>query len=146
MVDIFKVSYSVFKDAASNYQVFHVPTPAEDGYVLGTGHSEVVYTSTITEASEVSDFIANLLPTSELSELEGDVIAGPTLVTTGSLQNQFDFQTNFIYIGSARQGVATSATGWTILRFTLTNGDVTDKKVTATGEAIWDNRVTETYN
>lgn len=147
MVDIFKVSYTVFKDASSRYPVYHFPTPNGDGYVVGTGHSQVVYTSTITEPSEVSDFITNLLPTSELSEMEGDVIAKPTLVATGNLQKQYDIGSNVIYIGTAKPTIATSATGWTIQKFTLDiDGNVTDKKTTVAGDAIWDNRLFEVYN
>ena len=151
MVDIFKVSYTVFKEAATRYPVFHFPTPNEDGYVLGTGHSEVVYTTTITNsisAADVSDFIANLLPDSEASELEGDVIARPTLSTTGNLLIQYDLSDpNYIYIGKAVAGTSTSVTGWTIVRYALdADGNTTDKTSTKAGTATWDDRALESYS
>jgi hypothetical protein len=148
MVDVFKVSYSVFKEAATRYEVFHFFIPSGDGYVLGTGHEQIVYTTTITDPTDVNDFINNILFMSIQAEAEGDVIASPTLSTTGNLQKQFDLSdSNFIYLGAAKPGVATSLTGWTIKRFTLdVAGNVVDQKTTVVGDAVWDDRVIEVYS
>ena len=62
-------------------------------------------------------------------------------------QKQFDIGGNdFLYIGSAEPGLATSSLGWSITRFELDNKkNPIDSKTTEPGAGIWDDRVTESY-
>jgi len=147
MVDIFDVSYTVFKEAATRYTVHYFSRPALDGYTLGTGNKDVVYTTNIVESSDVNDFINNLLLTADESEKEGDVLAKPTLSTQGNVQKQYDLtDPSFLYIGTAKPGVATSSIGWTIIRHALdNNGTVVDKKSTVADIAVWDDKILENY-
>jgi len=148
MVEIFQVSYNVFKQAAQTTTVYYFPITevSLDGYVLGTGTIDFVYTSKITSPSDVADFITLLFPTSILTELEGDVLALPT-IQVNNVESRFDVSgTSFFYIGSAPPGTADSAAEWTIKRFALdAEGNPTDKRITAQNAAVWDDRATETY-
>lgn len=146
MVDIFDVSYTVFKEAAARYTVYYYDVPESDGYVLGTGNGDVVYTVSISGA-DTTDFVNNLILTSEEAEKEGDVLARPTLASLGNLQSQYDLtDDNFIYVGTAKPGVATSSIGWTILRYAKdANGNPIDQKTTVQDGAVWDDRSAETY-
>ena len=144
MVTIFDVSYTTFKEAAQFYTTYYVSTPSEDGYVLGCGSSEVIYTVVIKEPDK-TDFIDTLLLVSVLSEKEGDVYARPSLSQNGNLQQQYDITDNIIYVGSAKQGVATSSIGWTIKRFLFVDGNPTEKGTTLADNAVWDDRAFSSY-
>lgn len=149
MVDIFQVSYSVFKQAANaQTTVYHYPigTASADGYVLGTGTKDFVYWSKITDNSDINDFLITLLPTSNAVEMEDDALALPTLQVNNTIQ-RFDLGgTDFLYIGSAPIGTLDSDPGWTINRHQLdSNGNVINKEKTAQNSGTWDDRVTETY-
>ena len=57
MVTLFDVSYTTFKQAAELYTIYYAPTPVGDGYILGTGNAEVVYTVTIRDSSDIINFV-----------------------------------------------------------------------------------------
>lgn len=63
------------------------------------------------------------------------------------VQKQFDIDGNdFMYIGTGAPGLATSAVGWSIIRFELDNKkSPIDKKTTLPNIAIWDDRISESY-
>lgn len=145
MVNIFNVSYTVFKNASLLTPIYYFATPKADGYILGTGTNEIVYKTNIRNGSDVDDFIDNLLPTAHQVEKEDDVLALPTFTVFEQLQTQYDIGDDVIYIGYARCGIATDVIGWTIKRFILENGVVTNKKITAAFLAIWENRTSEEY-
>ncbi len=64
------------------------------------------------------------------------------------VQKQFDIGgTDFMYIGTAVPGLATSAVGWSITRFELDATETPiDSKTTEPDGAIWDDRVSEIYS
>lgn len=146
MVQIFRISYDLFKDAAEFSTVYFHVNAQNDGYTLGTGNSKVVYSARIKTAGEIGDFAATLEPNAILVDIEADVEASPTIVQTGLLQKQFDFTTSFIFIGTAKLNTLTSTVGWTIQRFSLdSSGDVTEKRITFQDTAIWDNKASELF-
>lgn len=146
MVQIFYVSYTVFKDAAEFATTYYHINPGLDGYALGTGNKQIVYATRISSTSDISDFAINIEPTAVVVTQEEDTLASPTIQQTGILQSQFEFTSSFIYVGKAKPNVATSAVGWTIQRFALdSGGDVTNKQVTTQDDAIWDTRAVESY-
>lgn len=147
MVQIFRVSYAVFKDAANIATVYYHVNPKDDGYVLGTGNDKIVYSTKIKEAADIADFALTLEPSAILVGIEEDVLASPTIAQTGILQFEYDLTgASFLYIGKAKPGVLPSVAGWTIQRFAIdSDGNVLDKKRTFQDTAIWDNRVIETY-
>ena len=63
-------------------------------------------------------------------------------------QKQFDIDgTDFLYIGTAVPGLATSSVGWSIKRFELDAEETPiDAKTTEPNEAVWDDRVNEIYS
>jgi len=64
------------------------------------------------------------------------------------VQKQFDIGGNdFMYIGTAEPGLATSSVGWSITRFELDNKkDPIDLKTTEPNTAVWDDRAIEIYS
>ena len=66
-------------------------------------------------------------------------------------QTQYDLAgTDYLYVGYADplpDGTArtTAEAVWTIRRITLTAGSPTASQWTAKGQAVWDNRVSESY-
>lgn len=64
---------------------------------------------------------------------------------------RIDITPTVIYVGYAdykNDGVAptAAAAGWTIKKITLTGGNPTNIEWSGEGQAIWDNRSTETYH
>jgi len=143
-ITLFDVSYTIFKEAAALYTIYYIPTPSLDGYVLGCGSPEVVYHTRINGADK-TDFINTLLPISILSEKEGDIYARPSISQNGNLQQQYEITDTVIYVGSAKQGVATSSIGWTIKRFLFVDGNPTEKGTTLADNAVWDDRASSSY-
>jgi hypothetical protein len=148
MVTIFNnISYTIFKDAATNAEVYYHINPKGDGYTLGTGNSDIIYGTRIKDPADIADFAATLESSAILVNKEEDVLASPSLAQTGTLQVQYDLSDdNFIYIGKARPGIATNAIGWTIERYTKVSGVATDKKTTVQNDAVWVDRSVENYN
>ena len=144
MVTLFDVSYAVFKEAAELYTIYYASTPSADGYVLGCGSPDIIYHTRI-KGVDKTDFIDTLLVISVLSEKESDVLARPTLTQNGNLQQQYEITDTVIYVGSAKQGVATSSIGWTIKRFLFVDGNPTEKGTTLADNAVWDDRAIETF-
>lgn len=150
MVEIFDVSYSVFKQAAQITTVYYLPIVqnGEDGYFAGTGDKIFVYTSKILDSGDVSDFIDTFVGDgySVLVDKHDDVIASPTIQIFNNIK-RFDLtDDSFIYVGSAEIGTLDSEAKWAIQRFQLdNNGNVIDKQVTRQNAAVWDNRTLEEY-
>ena len=139
---MFNVSYSVFTTAATALSVFYTDTP--DGYFAVCGSETYLYFSNITDAADVSNFIANILPTATSVGSQDDALASASLSYLTQIK-KYDIQTTVMYIGSAKPGTATSSTGWTIKKFTLSGGNVTGQQRTKVDAAVWDDRTTESY-
>lgn len=63
-------------------------------------------------------------------------------------QKQFDIGGNdYLYIGKAEPGLATSSVGWSITRFELDNKkNPIDSKTTEPNSGVWDDRAIEIYS
>lgn len=148
MADILRVSYNVFKQAAVLTTVYYkkLDIVNADGYFIGTGTSDFIFVSKIIDATEINDFITNLLPDAIETELEDDVIALPVIQVNNNIQ-RFDLtDKDFIYVGFAPVGTLDSEAGWTINRFQLdSKGNIFNKAITQQNGAVWDDRTTETY-
>lgn len=76
----------------------------------------------------------NIIPRSPDGLYDGDL----------RVQQRIDIGASTIYVGRAALATATSASAWLIKRVTLVDGNPTAIQWTST-TAVWDNRVSETY-
>jgi hypothetical protein len=145
MAQIFRTSYTVFKVAAQLYKVYYYTHIDGYEYVVGCGNNDYIYTTVINDTAEVDDFISNLMPSALMLYTEDDVLAYPTLINNSIIKKNFDIGDGYIYIGSAPINGLDSERVWTVKRFILVDGLVTNKQTTIEGQAEWDMRDIETY-
>ena len=143
MAQIFRTSYQVFKAATELYKVYHFTHT--DGYVIGCGNNDYIYSTFLTDSSDINDFVSTLLPDSTQLYSEDDVLAYPTLVSKSIIKKNYDIGDGYIYIGSAPINSLDSERVWTVKRFILENGLVTKQQTSKEGLAEWDTRDLEIY-
>lgn len=140
------VSYDpTFKRVADVAKVYYYTNAATTDYFATCMLNGIVYQAVVTGSADVTHFLATYASTAMLMPFEGDIVANAILDATFS-QTKYELQDTVAYIGTAPQGMATSAAGWTIERITFdADGNPTAKNATKTLVAVWDNRATETY-
>ena len=62
---------------------------------------------------------------------------------TGTQTERYDVDETTIYVGSAKVGTSDSATGWTIIKYDIS--DLTDASGKVATNVSWNNRTTGSY-
>lgn len=143
-MQILKVTYDVFKEAASLLKVYYF----EENSLLtvaSCGANDFVYLVRI-QGGDLIDFNNNYLLNAVSLSSTDDVIAMPTIDALKTNQNKYDETNSAIYIGSARPNALESDDNWTIIKYNLDiDGNVISKQQSLPN-VKWSERLIITYN
>lgn len=143
-MQILKVTYDVFKEAANLLKIYYFAESASL-IVASCGTIDFVYLVRI-QGADITDFNNNYLASATALGSTDDVLAMPTIAALKTNQNRYEETSNAIYIGSARPEALETDNSWTIAKYNLdVDGNVISKLQSAPN-VKWTERLIISYN
>lgn len=143
-MQILKVTYNVFKQAADLLKVYYFEE-SSNLVVASCGTNEFVYLTRI-QGPDLIDFNNNYLLSAIQLTSTDDVIALPTINALQTNQNKYDETANAIYVGSARPNSLDTDDAWTIAKYNLDNEGNVISKQQSLPDVKWSERLIISYN